>query len=154
MSETIVVGYDGKDPSGRALDRAIDVVKSGGGTVVVVVVEYMPVDPLMAGGTLDPVPLAPSMPNVPVPPEEEPWLATDGPLPPALEALIEAAGVTGDYLWRFGDPGRAIADVAKDERATKIMIGRDQRGFLGRLFGDDVQAEVEREAPCEVVVVD
>ena len=57
-------------------------------------------------------------------------------------------------LGRSATPARLIVDAARDHGATKIMIGADHHGFLGRLFGDDVEAEVKREAGCEVVVVD
>ena len=150
MNETIVVGYDGKEPSGRALERAIETVKEAGGNIVLVVVDYMPVDPGVASGyDLD---LTTSRPPVPLP--------TDDP-PPRLAAVIdegmkriEAGGVAGEFAWGVGDPGRTIVDAARDHGATKIMIGADHHGFIGRLFGDDVQAEVEREAGCEVVVVE
>ena len=34
------------------------------------------------------------------------------------------------------------------------MIGATSHGLFGRMFGDDTEAEVKREAGCEVVVVD
>ena len=67
---------------------------------------------------------------------------------------LEAAGVTAEYVWGVGDPARVIVDAARDAGAAKIIIGADHHGFFGRLFGDDVEAEVKREAGCEVVVVD
>ena len=150
MSETIVVGYDGKEPSERALDAAIEAVKSAGGRVVAAVVEYMPVDPSM-----------PSMTSLDVMAAAEPPLGPLDEPPPPLQALmdrakarVDAAGVAGEYMWRFGDPAREIADVAIEQNATKIMIGRDEKGFFGRLLGANVEGELEREAPCEVVVVD
>jgi nucleotide-binding universal stress UspA family protein len=150
MSETIVVGYDGKEPSERALERAIETVKEAGGNIVLVVVDYMPVDPgVVSGYNLDLAALRPPVP-----------LATGDP-PPPLKAVIdegmkriEAGGVAGDFVWGVGDPARTIVDTAQDVGATKVMIGSDHHGFLGRLLGEDVQAEVEREAGCEVVVVE
>jgi nucleotide-binding universal stress UspA family protein len=150
MSETIVVGYDGKDASRRALDRAIDTVKEAGGTVVAVVVEYEPVDPavqsmysLDIGAITEPMPA----PLIDPPPEVQ-QLIDDA------MARVAAGGVSGDYVWGFGDPGRTILDAARDHRATKIMVGAYHHGFIGRLFGDDVEAEVKRGAGCEVVVVE
>jgi nucleotide-binding universal stress UspA family protein len=46
-----------------------------------------------------------------------------------------------------------MVDAAREHRATKIMIGADHHGFFGRLLGQDVEAEVKREADCEVIVV-
>jgi nucleotide-binding universal stress UspA family protein len=83
------------------------------------------------------------------------------PLPPPLEPImdrakqqVDEAGVTADYIWGVGDPARAIVDAARDRNAAKIVIGADHHGLFGRLFGSDVEAEVKREAKCEVVVVD
>jgi nucleotide-binding universal stress UspA family protein len=150
VSETIVVGFDGGEVSGRALDRAIDTVKSGGGSVVVVVVEAMPVDPG-----------APSMYGLDLTTVREPTPLMSPEPSPEMEAVIQqaekrvdAAGVEGTFVWAFGDPGRTIVDAARDNQATKIMVGADHHGFLGRLFGADVEAEVKREADCEVVVVE
>ena len=51
--DTIVVGYDGKDGSERVLDAAIAAVRDSGGTLVVAVAEYMPVDPGMPSMVYD-----------------------------------------------------------------------------------------------------
>jgi nucleotide-binding universal stress UspA family protein len=150
MAETIVVGFDGGEVSGRALDRAIEEVKSAGGSVVVVVVEAMPVDPgapsmygLDLTAVREPTPLMAPEPS----PEIEAVLQE-------AEKRVDAAEVEGSFVWGFGDPGRTIVDTARDNSATKIVIGADHHGFLGRLFGGDVEAEVRREAACEVVVVE
>jgi nucleotide-binding universal stress UspA family protein len=152
MGETIVVGYDGNGPAERALDRAIEEAKESGASLVVVVAEYMPVapyDPSMVdvglSGVYTPLPL----PG-----------AGSGPLPPVKAVMdkaadrLAAAGVSGECEWGVGDPARVIVDVAVDHSASKIMIGQDHHGFFGRLFGGDVEAEVKREADCEVVVVE
>jgi len=152
MAETIVVGYDGNQPAELALTRAIEVAKETGAHLVVVVAEYVPVapyDPSMVdvglSGVYTPLPM-------PEPGAE--------PLPPVKRVMdqakerLEAAGVSGDYDWGIGDPARVIVDAARDHEATKIMIGKDHHGFFGRLFGGDVEAEVKREADCEVVVVE
>jgi nucleotide-binding universal stress UspA family protein len=150
MAETIVVGFDSSEASGRALDQAIAEVQSAGGSVVVVVVEAMPVDPG-----------APSMYGLDLTAVREPTPLMSPEPSPEIEAVIQeaekrvdAAGVEGIFVWGFGDPGRWIVDAARDNKATKIMVGADHHGFLGRLFGADVEAEVRREAGCEVVVVE
>jgi nucleotide-binding universal stress UspA family protein len=150
MSETVVVGFDGSDGAERALDRAIEAAKSAGGSVVVVVVEAMPVDPG-----------APSMYGLDLTAVREPTPLMAPEPSPAVEAVIEraesrvdAAGVEGTFVWGFGDPARTIVDAARENAATKIFVGADHHGFLGRLFGGDVEAGVRREADCEVVVVE
>jgi nucleotide-binding universal stress UspA family protein len=149
MGDTIVVGYEGKDGSERVLDAAIAAVRDSGGTLVVAVAEYMPVDPGMPSMVYDVSGAA-----VPLP---EP----DPQAPPPLQAIIdrarqhiEAAGLTAEYVWGLGDPGKLIVDTAGERDAAKIVIGATSHGLLGRMFGDDTEAEVKREAGCEVVVVD
>ena len=41
-----------------------------------------------------------------------------------------------------------------ERRATAIVVGRHHHGMLGRLFGSDVAADVERDADRAVIVVD
>ena len=57
-------------------------------------------------------------------------------------------------MWGLGDPGKLIVDTAGERDAAKIVIGATSHGLFGRMFGDDTEAEVKREAGCEVVVVD
>ena len=59
-----------------------------------------------------------------------------------------------EYVWAPGEPARLIVDTAKDRGAPTIVVGHHHHGMLGRLFGTDVAADVERNASCEVVVVD
>jgi nucleotide-binding universal stress UspA family protein len=148
MGETIVVGYDGKEQSEPALAKAIEEVRAGGGTVVVVVVEYMPVEPNVPSR----YGFDPTEPDALREPGDEP--------PPALKPILvqagqrlEGTGVKSIYVWGAGDPARVIIDAAAQHDADKIMIGPDHHGFFGRLFGDDVEAEVKRRADCDVVVV-
>ncbi len=150
MAETtVVVGYDGKEPSKRALAQAIAETKSAGGRLLVAVVWAMPLDATFSGGSLG-YDLEAPLPVI-VPPAE----------PAALKPLVDealaqaaAAGVEADYVYGVGDPARTIVDAARDHHASKIVIGHDHHGWFGKLFGDDVEAEVRREAGCEVVVVD
>jgi nucleotide-binding universal stress UspA family protein len=149
MGETIVTGYDGKDAS-RVLERAIELVRAApAGTLVVVVDEYLPIDPGQPSMVYQPV-----GDTVPLP-------APDAPPPPPLEPIIakaraqvERAGVEARYVWGLGDPARLILDTARDTGAATIVIGAGHHGLLGRLLGDDVEAAVKREASCEVVVVE
>ncbi len=73
-----MVGYEGKDGSERVLDAAIAAVRDSGGTLVVVVAEYMPVDPGMPSMVYDvsgaAIPLPD--PDAPPPPPLEPIIAT------------------------------------------------------------------------------
>jgi len=147
VAETIVVGYDGKSLAEQVLARAIEL--AAGGELIVVVDEFMPVDPNFAV-----VSYAPQEADIPL-------VGGDDTVPPVLEPIVdkakaqlETAGVKARFAWGSGDPARLIVDTAKDAGATKIVIGKDHHSFLGRLFGEDVEAEVKREAGCEVVVVE
>jgi len=146
MAGTIVVGYDGHDAAERALDRAIEEARSSSSKLVVVAVAEMPLDPqgMQNYGTLDDSP-----------PRSLPVVA-----PPELEATlkkardrIEGAGLTGDYIWAAGEPAGEILGAAKERKATLIVIGEHHHGFFGRLLGEDVTGEVQREAGCDVIAV-
>jgi nucleotide-binding universal stress UspA family protein len=146
MAETIVTGYDGESRAEQVLAKAIEL--TAGGELVVVVDQYMPVDPNFAV-----VSYAPAEADIPL-------VGGDDTVPPVLEPIVDkaraqldAAGARARFVWGAGDPARLIVDTAKDVKATKIVIGKDHHSFLGKLFGEDVEAEVKREAGCEVVVV-
>jgi len=148
MSETVVVGYDGSEPASHALDRAIETVKEAGGSVVVVVVEAFPFDPGAPGDTADLTAVRPPTDFMANEPSPDMQTAIDDATKRAGEAGVESFTV-----WAFGDPAKTMVDAAREHRATKIMIGADHHGFFGRLLGQDVEAEVKREADCEVIVV-
>lgn len=57
---------------------------------------------------------------------------------------LDDAGVSGECTWGLGDPAQVILDVAKEQGASRIMIGAHHHGFFGRLFGADVDADVSR----------
>jgi nucleotide-binding universal stress UspA family protein len=147
VSSTIVVGYDGEEPAARALERAIDEARSSHAKLLVVSVAEMPLDPegLRNFGTLDDSP-GRRTPLV-EPAELEPMLEE-------ARTTIEAAGVKADYAWAAGDPASAIVDAAKERRARLIVLGSHHHRLLNRLMGDDVGAQVKRDAGCEVLVVD
>ena len=145
MTSTIVVGYDGAAPAGRALDRAIDEARTARAQLLVVAVAEMPLNPEgpQNFGTLDDTP-ARMIPLV-EPAELEPVLAE-------ARDRIDAAGLTGEYMWAAGEPASAIVGAARDRRAELIVIGSHHHGLLERVFGPDVATEVKRDAGCDVIV--
>ena len=147
MSETIVVGYDDKDPAKRALERAIAEAKERHAHLVVVTVAEMPLNPEgpQSFGTLDDSP-ARMIPLV-VPPELEPVIAH-------ARERVAAEGLTADFMWAAGGAAGAIVGAAQDHGAALVVIGTHHHGFLARMLGTDVAAEVKRAAGCDVVVVD
>ena len=146
MAGTIVIGFDDSDGASRALDHAIAEAGSSADTLVVVAVFEMMFDPEgpQSFGSLGEMPEM--MPLV-EPPELEPIFAK-------ARERIEAAGLTADYVWAVGNPADKIAATARDREARLVVLAAHHHSFLGRLFGTDVAAEVERELGAGVVVVD
>jgi nucleotide-binding universal stress UspA family protein len=143
----IVVGYDDEGAAKRALDRALDEAKANGAQVVVVAVVELPLDPEgpQNFGTLDDSP-ARMIPLV-VPEELEPVLAH-------ARERVAAEGVSADFLWAAGDPANVLVDVARDRGASLVVVGTHHHGFLSKLVGNDVAAEVKRHAGADVLVVE
>lgn len=146
MAGTIVVGYDAGDSAQRALDRAIEEAQKAPSSLVVVAVAEMPLDPegLQNYGTLDDSPVQ-MMPLV-----EPPQLA---PILTKARERVEASGLAADYVWAAGEPAGEILGIAKERKATLIVIGSHHHGFFGRLLGADVTGEVQRDAGCDVIAV-
>ena len=142
----ILVGYDGSDGGKRALDRAIAEARETHDRITVITVASMPLDPSAPRffGTLDDIG-----------PDEGAALAP----PPTVvdhlteaRAILSAAGLDAELAWAAGEPGHEIVDTAKRIGARTIVLGEHQHGFLSGLFGADVDAEVQREAGCTVIL--
>jgi nucleotide-binding universal stress UspA family protein len=146
MTDTIIVGYDDKEPARKALDRAIDEARNRNGRLVVIAVAEMPLNPADPRnfGTLDDG-------------SAELGIAESPELERALgdaRAVIEPTQIEAEYVWAAGDPGRQIVDLAKDRSASLIVIGGHHEGFFGRIFGVSIEEEVKKHADCDVIVVE
>src|SRR3954464_4160275 len=138
----ILVGYDGSESAQRALDRAIAEAREHHANITVISVVELPLSPDVPRyfGTLSDI------------------SADEGgelsPPPDVVEHLKDArdqlakAGVEANLVWGAGEPGRTIVDAAKDLGVQTIILGEHHHGFLGGLFGSDVDVEVQREAGC------
>lgn len=74
----------------------------------------------------------------------------------AAQELVQRGrreGVPVQFLVWEGEPGEAILDAAKAERADMIVLGSHGRGPLGRLLLGSVSEHVVRQAAVPVVVV-
>ena len=142
----ILVGYDGSDGGRRALDRAVEEARAERSRITVLSVVNVPLDPEVPRnfGTLDDISADEGGPLSP-PPDLVAHLRE------AHERLA-AAGFDAELVWAAGEPGQTIVDTAKRIRAHAIVLGEHHHGFLGRLFGADVDEEVQREAGCEVIL--
>jgi nucleotide-binding universal stress UspA family protein len=141
----LVVGYDGREPSERALSRAIDEAKTSGSPVRVLVVVGMPVayaDPYDPGaigmGYLPPIPEG-------GPSEAQPLLRE-------ARRRLDDEGVSGEVNWSMGDPASELLREAQEHDARAIVIGAHHHSALARLFGADTAADVISDATCEVLV--
>jgi nucleotide-binding universal stress UspA family protein len=155
MGETVVVGYDGQARSARVLERAIEIVKTDGGNLIVIVAEDLPPDQSLSPAGVGPYD---SGPYTFGPPSSLPDF--EHPLPGAQEIIdrarkrLDEAGVPAEYVWGVGDPAQVIIDAAREHDASRIMIGAHHHGFFERLFGRDVDTEVQCAAECAVVLVE
>jgi len=142
----ILLGFDGSDGSGRALERAIELAHEAHGRVTVLSVANLPVDPDLPRnfGTLDDF-SADEGDALSPPPEVAAHLREAG-------ERLASAGLEANLMWRAGDPARSIVDAAKEIRAQAIVLGEHHHGLLGNVFGADVDAEVQRQAGCEVIL--
>ena len=144
---TILVGFDDSDASARALERAAGEARRSAQHLVVLAVLELPLDPTdphQFGTAGDGTPETGPFPE---PPEITDILGD-------ARARLDGSGVSADYVWAPGEPARLIVDVAKERGASTIVVGHHHHSMLGRLFGTDVAADVQRNAECEVVLVD
>ena len=135
--KTIVVGYDGTEPSERALERAGDIAVAFGSNVILASVSPVMTGAAHGGGSVDP---------------------TDP--PDAHQALLDAAkdklsarGVQAETVLGMGDPAEAIVELAEQRGADVIVVGTREPGFWERLLGHSVSGAVQRHARCDVLIV-
>ncbi len=142
----VVVGYDGREESERALDYALEEAASRETALVAVIVAPMPyewVDPYGPGvpGMVGPI--------TPIPKEGPPEIQ---PLLEHARKRLEETGSSGEVVWGLGDPVSEILRVADERKACAIVVGTHHHSALGRLFGTDTAADLVKEAHCDVLV--
>ncbi|MBI1977205.1 MAG: amino acid permease [Candidatus Omnitrophica bacterium] len=83
------------------------------------------------------------------------------PSPNSLELLgqaqkeMEAKGITAVPVWRFGEnPGKLIADAARELEVKTVMIGTTKRSALTNLIRGDVLRTLDKNLPkdCHLVI--
>jgi nucleotide-binding universal stress UspA family protein len=142
----ILVGFDGSDGGRRALDRAVAESRNGHAHITVLSVVDVPLDPDVPRnfGTLDDI--------------SDREGAVLAPPPDVVDHLTEARdrlaanGVDAELTWAAGEPAHAIVETARRIRAQLIVLGEHHHGLLGSVFGADVDAGVQREAGCDVIL--
>ena len=142
----ILVGYDGSEGGHRALDRAVAEARDSRGRITVLSVANLPLDLDVPRnfGTLDDISDREGDPLSP-PPDVVAQLTE-------ARDRLASEGFDAELTWAAGEPANAIVDTAKRIRAQVIVLGEHHHGFLGNLFGADVDAAVQREAGCDVIL--
>ena len=142
----ILVAYDGSDSGRRALDRATAEARRSKGHITVLSVEEVPLDPNVPRnfGTLDDI---------------SAWEGAAPPAPPDVVAhlreardRLNGAGLSAELAWAAGEAGHVIVETARRIHADVIVLGEHHHGRLASFFGSDVDAEVQREAGCQVIL--
>ena len=146
--KTIVVGFDGSDEAGYALDRAVEYAKAFGASLAVVAVGELPAYTAPYGAdTITGMPAG----------IEDPALTAIDPEQIAEGALSGARQRVGDvptdFVTRVGSADQALIEVAEERGAGLIVVGTREAGFLGRLIEGSVSEDVARRAHCDVLVV-
>jgi nucleotide-binding universal stress UspA family protein len=137
--QTIVVGYDHTDPSKRALERAAEIAKAFGATVIVTsVAPLLHSSPRSAAvGPADP---ADSLSHH----EEE--LA-------AAKSFLDEQGVNAELVPAIGEPAVAIVRLAEERDADLVVVGTREVNVIQRLLGQSVSQEVARRIHRDVLIV-
>ena len=144
MFRSIVVGTDGSDTAGKAVQEAIDLAKSVSASVYVV-------------SAYEPVPQGRLREEARQAPEDLQWMINpredvDNTLQEAAEQAKEA-GVDVHIHARQGDPADAILDVAEETNADLIIVGNKGMTGAKRFLLGSVPNRVSHHAPCSVLII-
>ena len=148
MSAPILVGYERSESAEKALDHAIARCNELHAPLLVLAVHEAVLDPTgpRAFGTMgDGSPMQGPFPEMPDVHEV---------LQEARSRVEDGAVAKAEYAWAIGEPGALIVETAQEYHARLIVVGHSHHGFLGKVFGADVAAEVEKHAGIPVEVVD
>lgn len=124
--KTIVVAYNESDPSERAVERAGELARLYGATLVVTSVVPVVIDPASGGSS--------------------PELRRAG-------DSLRQLGLDAELVEAIGDPAEAIVLVAERHDADLIVVGTREPSLIERLLGHSVSEQVQRRAHCDVLIV-
>jgi nucleotide-binding universal stress UspA family protein len=141
---SIVVGTDGSETAGKAVDAAIELAKLSGATLELVSA-YEPVSNQRLRREAREVPA------------DVEWMVhrraeVDATLRQAVERA-GAAGVTATEHAREGDAADAILDVAEELGADLIVVGNKGMTGAKRFLLGSVPNKVSHHAPCAVMII-
>jgi nucleotide-binding universal stress UspA family protein len=144
MFRRIVVGTDGSDTAGKAVEEAIALAKALGASIELV-------------SAYEPVPNQRLREEARAAPADMQWMVNpreevDATLRRACEA-IRAAGVDVTAYAREGDPADSILDVAEERGADLIVVGNKGMTGAKRFLLGSVPNKVSHHAPCSVLII-
>lgn len=133
----IIVGFDDKEESKRALERAAQLAKAFGSELIVASVAQVEWNVARSGGPVDPT---------------ERVTKHKQELTHAREYL-ESQGIQAEYLTGGGEPADAIVNLARERGADLIVVGTRELNFYQRLLGQSVSGRVAHTAHVDVLIV-
>jgi nucleotide-binding universal stress UspA family protein len=141
----IVVGTDGSDTAGEAVDQAIDLAKVTGASLGIVSA-FQPVSKRRVQSEAEG---APADIAHEIGPREDVNLVLD-----AAAAKARAAGI-GDVTTHpvEADPADAILNVAEEIKADLIVVGNKGMTGARRYLLGSVPNNISHHAPCSVMIV-
>jgi nucleotide-binding universal stress UspA family protein len=137
MMQKIVLGYDDTDAAKRALERAAALTQAFHSELIVTSVAPVLTGIGRTAGPVDPVD---------PPAKHAAELA-------AARTLLEAQGVTAEYVPAMGNPADTIVELANERGADLVVVGTREPGVLQRVLGQSVSDSVAHHAHCDVLIV-
>ena len=144
MFRSIVVGTDGSETAGKAVQEAIELAKAVGASIELV-------------SAYEPVPTARLREEQRDTPQDLQWMVNpreevDATLSDAADSVREA-GIDVNVYAREGDPADAILDVAEEKGADLIVVGNKGMTGAKRFLLGSVPNKVSHHAPCSVLII-
>ncbi|CAM4408303.1 universal stress protein [Paenibacillus tarimensis] len=139
---TILVAYDGSEPSLRALNKAIEFAAHWNASLEVIHVYQIPI--ASVGEAM-----------VPAAPETNAAIAHEAQNrgDEAKSIIAATPGIRANVTVKQGDPGPLIVETAADKQADLIVIGSRGNSGLKQLFLGSVSQHVIQHTACSVHVV-
>jgi nucleotide-binding universal stress UspA family protein len=142
--ESIVVGTDGSETAGKAVEAAVELAKLTGAKLELV----SAYEPVSSQRLRDEARQVPADLQWMVNPRED----VDATLAEAAERVGDA-GVAARTYAREGDPADAILDVAEELGSDLIVVGNKGMTGAKRFLLGSVPNKVSHHAPCAVMIV-
>ena len=135
--KTIVLGYDETPAADNALERAAELAKAFGSSVIVTSVAHIAPSGPRGGGGIDPTDS----------PDEHREQLTHA------KSMLSERGIEAESVAAIDDPAKAIAELADARNADLIVVGSRELGFFERMLGQSVSEGVAHKAHCDVLIV-